>query len=132
MSEYEWWNTITNVEDRKNYEKFYDKFYKVLAVLENRIQNQINAERKILTDRLKSEYNPYRSQRYFVPSLFTEGTKVAYDHTGGYNSSQVFYIITKATKTYLEGYNPDDTENGLRKIRKFATKPRQIIFIDSP
>lgn len=64
------------------------------------------------------------NKRYFNVSQYPIGTIVEYDYSCGGNSCGVPYCITKARKTYLEGYSIIGDIKG--DIRKFATNPKTI------
>ena len=116
---------ITDLMDEEtisHYCKFYNNFHKCLTEL-NKIKNEFN---RLLKERNECKLEIINSQkhlfnqRYFDTSIFKSGLCVK-------NCDEVSYVITKATKTYLEGYFICGLSVG--EVRKFATKPRQIIMI---
>jgi hypothetical protein len=126
-SDYEWWNTITDTEERKTYITFYYKFCDTLDNIKNKLHYEYKEKEKELISKLVLDFAPYRKKRYFDPSMFPIGTIVCYDYTGERNSDGVSYCIVKATKTYLEGYSIIGTEIG--EWRKFSTSPKTISYI---
>jgi hypothetical protein len=127
-NDYEWWNTISDTEERENYITFYYKFCNTLNKIKHRLYDEYEETKKEVISELVSDFDYYRKKRYFDPSMFPVGTIVCHDYSCGGNSAGVSYVIVKATKTYLKGFSIIGTEIG--ETKKFSTSPKTILYIN--
>jgi hypothetical protein len=65
-SDYEWWNTITDTEERKTYITFYYKFCDTLDNIKNKLHYEYNEKEKELISKLVLDFAPYRKKRNLI------------------------------------------------------------------
>jgi hypothetical protein len=124
---YDWYEIDVPVEDREHYKEFYRKFCNSLAEIKNR-KCDIYGEHLVEKIRLlKNDFEPHGRQRYFDPKMFPSGSIVVCSSACFTLDEGLPYVITKARKTYLEGYFICGNHTG--EVKRITTKPRLVQYI---